>query len=77
MGRYSANPSYGHHIKGARDDWEISWTCDRYYKGSRLRWPKTYRRWTDHAGAVRFAKRWGLPLPPWEQKHETPPEEKP
>lgn len=44
-------------------DFTISWTFDRYYADSRLRFPHTYRRDTDEAGAKRFCKRWGIPFP--------------
>lgn len=65
MGRYSANPSYSHRIQRLnRHDFILSWTCDRYYKSSRLRWPRRNCRDTDRAGAERFAKKWGIPMPP-------------
>jgi hypothetical protein len=64
MGRYSANPSRQHHIRrNGRDDYTLSWVCDRYYAGSRLRFPTRTRRFTDEAGARRFAKRWGCLMP--------------
>lgn len=64
MSRFSSNPSYGHHIKRLCADWyRLSWTQDRYYSGSRLRWPRTYTRDADEKGARRFAKRWGIEMP--------------
>ena len=66
MGRYTPNPSYDHKIQQDRWDsesFQISWCCDRYISGSRLRFPTAYRRWTDRAGAERFAKKWGVEMP--------------
>jgi hypothetical protein len=61
MGRYSENPSYDHRIcRIAHDCFKISWVCDRYYSGSRLRFPRVTSRITDERGARRFAKRWTL-----------------
>ena len=60
-GRYKPQSSYGHKCSyigwGA---WQMSWTVDRYYEGSRLRFPTVYRRNTDEAGARRFCKRWDI-----------------
>lgn len=44
----------------APDFWRMSWVVDYYYPGSRLRHPRTFTRYTDDAGAVRFAKRWNI-----------------
>lgn len=45
-------------------DWfRLHWTVDRYYQGSRLRFPRGASRDTDFAGAMRFAIKWGLPMP--------------
>ncbi len=64
MGRYSPSTSYGHRIQHlGRDDYRISWTYDRYYHGSRLRFPQSRSRDTDHAGALRFAKKWDAQMP--------------
>lgn len=64
MGRYSANPSKQHRIANlGHDNYQISWICDRYYQGSRLRFPTVYRRFTDRAGAERFANKWNVPMP--------------
>lgn len=64
MGRYSPSHSYSHRIQRLSGDcYRLTWTVDRYYRGSRLRHPRGCHRHTDHAGAVRFAKRWGLPVP--------------
>lgn len=64
MGRHSANPSYGHQIrKHANDDYTLYWKCDRYYAGSRLRFPTVTRRFTDEAGAKRFSKKWKVRMP--------------
>lgn len=53
--------SYGHAARWmAVDWWEISWTVDTKY--GRMRYPRLYRRVTSNAGAIRFAKKWGLEL---------------
>lgn len=43
--------------------YRLHWSVDRYYAGSRLRYPRSCTRDTDLAGALRFAKRWNLPRP--------------
>lgn len=64
MSRHSSSESYGHSIRRCfYDCYDISWTVDRYCKGSRLRFPTTYTRDTDHAGALRFAKKWDIAPP--------------
>lgn len=64
MSRYSSSGSYGQQIRRmCHDCYRLSWVVDRYYAGSRLRFPTVYSRDTDHAGAVRFAKKWGLKAP--------------
>lgn len=55
---------YGHRIaQFGPDDFRISWTHDRYYSNSRLRFPRVITRYTDRAGAERFSKKWGCKLP--------------
>ena len=69
MGRYTPEHSYGHRIQ--LDPWggyTISWTVDRYYRDSRQRHPRRYRRETDRAGAERFAKRWNVLMPESERR---------
>lgn len=64
MGRHRSSGSYGHVVRKMGDDWyRIFWTVDRFYSGSRLRFPRGSSRDTDLAGAKRFAKRWGLSKP--------------
>lgn len=64
MGRYSTNSSYGHRIESTRwGGFRLYWTVDRYYVGSRQRFPTGYSRDAEYEGAVRFAKRHGLPIP--------------
>jgi len=59
--------SYAHRIRREREDeYVISWTVDRYYKGSRLRHPLGRSRDTDRKGALRFAKKWNIAMPPEE-----------
>lgn len=56
--------AYGHAVSRiATDHYRLSWTIDRKYVGSRLRYPTTYRRDTGEDGARRFAKKWGVPMP--------------
>lgn len=45
------------------DIYRLSWTVDFYYRGSRMRFPRRFSRDTDEAGARRFCRRWGIPLP--------------
>lgn len=53
---------YGHDFrKIANDHYRLSWTIDRKHEGSRLRFPTSFSRDTDEAGAKRFAKKWRLP----------------
>lgn len=63
MGRYSTNKSYAHRCRhlGA-GTYRISWTNDRYYKGSRLRFPTRTERDTDEVGARRFCQKWGVEI---------------
>lgn len=64
MSRHRSVGSYGHRIsKLMHDVYQISWVVDRYYKDSRLRHPTGCCRTTDRAGALRFAKRWGVQMP--------------
>lgn len=64
MTRHRPGGGYSHRISKIMEGWyEISWTYDRYYDGSRLRHPTGMRRQTDEAGARRFAKKWGVPMP--------------
>lgn len=64
MSRFHQSSSYSHKIR--RLDYEcyrLSWVVDRYYEGSRQRFPTAYTRDTDEGGARRFAKKWGCPMP--------------
>lgn len=61
MSRFSSSGSKDHWVdKIGPDHYRISWTVDRYIRGSRLRFPTGYRRDTDLKGAIAFAKRHGL-----------------
>lgn len=61
MGRFNSSGSVDHHVQRLGDNfYRISWVVDRYYTGSRLRFPTRYSRDTDTAGAKRFIKKWGI-----------------
>jgi len=54
-----------HRIKRIMFDvYELSWSYEVKYGGSRILWHRTMRRDTDKKGAERFAKKWGCPMPP-------------
>lgn len=56
--------SYSHRIRLiVPGHFRLSWTVDFKYPSSRLRFPRTFTRDTDEAGAKRFAKRHECPLP--------------
>lgn len=63
MSRYRQQSSYAHRVRRFSFGYRLYWTVDRYYEGSRLRWPTEYSRDTDEAGARRFCKRWGIEFP--------------
>lgn len=64
MSRHRSAGSYGHRLQRIGfDHYRLSWVVDRYTATSRLRFPTGCTRDTDHAGAVRFARRWGLEAP--------------
>jgi len=64
MSRHRVQRSEQHHIERmGHDDYRISWVVDRYYAGSRLRFPTRYSRDTDAAGARRFARKWKINVP--------------
>ena len=64
MSRFNSGGSYSHRINYLGDGcYRLSWVVDRHYANSRLRWPRRTTRDTDKAGAVRFAKRWGIDMP--------------
>jgi hypothetical protein len=56
--------SYSHRIRQIDiDHYRLSWVVDFKYPSSRLRFPRTFSRDTDEAGARRFAKRHECPMP--------------
>lgn len=64
MGRYEPSRSRSHHCEClGRDEYFISWEYDRYYTGSRLRFPTRIRRYTNEKGARKFCKRWKIEFP--------------
>jgi hypothetical protein len=66
MGRVtgSRSSSYGHKIRREGGGWyTLYWAVDFKYAGSRLRYPRGFHRSTDEQGALRFAKKWGVPMP--------------
>lgn len=65
MSRHRSSGSQGHHVERLFSDcYRLSWTVDRYYPGVRLRFPRRCTRDTDTVGAHRFAKKWGVEVPP-------------
>jgi len=65
VSRYRPQRSTSHRIQRfSSQHYRLSWTVDRYIKGSRLRWPTRYTYDTDERGARRFAKRWNVEMPP-------------
>lgn len=64
MSRHHAQKSYGHSVQCiAHDHYRLHWTIDRYYSGSRQRFPTGFSRDTGEQGAKRFAKRWDCTVP--------------
>lgn len=64
MSRYSSSGSYGHKIQNlGHGDYRLFWMVDRYYTGTRGRFPRRCQRDTDLKGAQRFAKRWKVKIP--------------
>jgi hypothetical protein len=62
-----------HHIRRFGQDYVLSWEYEYKVGGSRLLWHRQMERWTDEAGARRFATKWGCPMPePREAPAETP-----
>jgi hypothetical protein len=63
MSRYGVQKSYAHDCQYVGwDTWRMCWVVDRYLRESRLRFPTTFWRDTDEAGARRFCKKWGIPF---------------
>lgn len=64
MSRHSSGGSSDHRIKLLWPGcYELHWVVDRYYSGSRLRFPTGYTKMTDEKGAARFAKKWDVDMP--------------
>ncbi len=63
MSRYSEHKAYGFKCIKFSWGWRISWTIDRYYQHSMLRFPTGFHRNTDEHGARRFCKKHGLEFP--------------
>ncbi len=71
MGVTRNSSAYGHRLHAdGPGRYVISWVIDFKYVGSRLRHPRTFRRYTDSDGAKRFAKKWNL-TPPTPQEGKT------
>lgn len=61
MSRHRASGSYDHAVSSlGGGDYRLRWTVDRYYVGSRQRYPRSCHRDTDMAGAVKFILRHGV-----------------
>lgn len=66
MSRHStAATSYNHKIKFNKTwgDYRLTWTVDRYYAGSRSRFPRTMSRDANETGAKKFAVKHGIQMP--------------
>lgn len=64
MSQHSRGGSYGHKVQPLGfGSYRLWWMVDRYVTGSRLRFPTSYGRDTDRAGAERFARKWGCKVP--------------
>lgn len=44
--------------------YELAWTVDFKYEGSRLRYPRRFTRHSDEKGASEFCERWNVAPPP-------------
>lgn len=64
MSRYTSEGSYKHscHKIKYSDAYEITWTVDFYYSGSRLRFPRRFGRITNKRGAKIFCKKHNIPF---------------
>ena len=62
MGRITGpRVAYGHSVRYAGFGcWFIGWTIDRKIRGSRLRWPTSYKRLTTETKARKFAQKHGI-----------------
>lgn len=62
----AARSGSSHHriVRERADEYEVSWRVEVKYSGSRLLHHRHYRRYTNRAGAERFAKKWKIAMPP-------------
>jgi len=61
VSRYRSSGSYGHKALGmGHGDWKLMWVVDYYYPDSRLRYPRSFSRYTDEEGAKRFRRKWEI-----------------
>lgn len=71
MSRFGPQKAYSFRLRRmGRDHYRMSWTIDKYYPESTLRFPKVYERDTDTDGAARFAKRHRLEFTPDPQESD-------
>lgn len=68
-GRHRVQKAYGHAVRllAFGSVYRASWTVDRYYAGSRQRFPTVVQRDMEEDGALRFARRHNVPII-WEDK---------
>lgn len=58
MGRHGKGSARGFRVRWiGPDHYRMTWTVDRYYKGSMLRFPTGFHRDTDRRGAELFARK--------------------
>jgi len=64
MTRHNPGGGYGHYCEYHEhfNYYRIGWCFDRYYAGSRLRYPKRIERDTDESGAKRFCEKWDIEI---------------
>ena len=65
MSRFNTGGGYDHYCNYYKhyNYYRIGWYFDRYYSGSRLRFPQKIERDTDEAGARKFCKKWEIEFP--------------
>ena len=66
----NTSKSYNHHTTRDGGAYVLHWCVDRMSRGRiPIQHPRDYRRRTDRAGAIRFARKWALAML-WEPEAE-------